>query len=259
MKPIMKISYPIILITMINLFMNCTNYEVVEKIPKGATKERILIKSYPTKARIFVDNKYLGKTPIKTDLWYFKPKKVNIVAEPIFEGQIPQNLVMAIPSVPDKIVFYMNFNPETYYDYEQEQDTVATKQDSSIANAGIREVVKIEKRPLFLPIIYFETDKASLQKGNKDKLDELAGYLQASDSIHLEINGYASQPGSSEYNKKLSLKRAMSVYNYLTEQGIDEGKLEVFGHGESRIINRKSVELEYQKSQRVEFDLIKRQ
>lgn len=99
----------------------------------------------------------------------------------------------------------------------------------------------------------------SLQKGYKDKLDELAGYLQASDSIHLEINGYASQSGSSEYNKKLSLKRAMSVYNYLTEQGIDEGKLDVFGHGEARIINRKSVELEYQKSQRVEFDLIKRQ
>src|SRR6056297_861494 len=141
-------KFSVIIFGIMTLFLvNCTNYEVVEKIPKGATKERILIKSYPTKARIFIDNKYLGKTPIKTDLWYFKPRKVNIVVEPLFEGQIPQNLVMAIPSVPDKIVFYMNFNPETYYDYEQEDDTVDTKQDTSIARAAIRQVVKIEKRP----------------------------------------------------------------------------------------------------------------
>lgn len=236
--------------------VNCTNYEVVEKIPKGATKERILIKSYPTKARIFIDNKYLGKTPIKTDLWYFKPRKVNIVAEPLFEGQIPQNLIMAIPSVPDKIVFYMNFNPETYYDYEQEDDTVDTKQDTSIARASIRQVVKIEKRPLFLPIIYFDTDEFSLQQDDKTKLDELTDYLQKADSISLKINGYASQSGSSEYNKNLSLKRAISVYNYLIEKGISEDQMEAFGHGESRIINRKSVELKYEKSQRVEFDLV---
>jgi len=88
------------------------NYELVEKIPEGASKERILIKSYPTKARIFIDKKYLGETPVKTDLWYFKRRRVNIVAEPLYENQIPQNLVIFIPDIPDKIVFYMNFNPK---------------------------------------------------------------------------------------------------------------------------------------------------
>ena len=212
---------------------SCVNYEIVEKVPEGATKERILIKSYPTEARIFIDKKYLGKTPVKTDLWYFKPRRVNIIAEPLYKNQIPQNLVIAIPDVPDKIVFYMNFNPERYY-YDENQDAAQ----------------------IFLPVIFFEADTFFLSAEETNKLDELAEYLRQEDGIVLEIAGYAGQSGAYDGDaKEIRLQRALSVYNYLIEQGVAAEKMEALGHGESPLPDSASIEPQYRKDQRVEFTL----
>ena len=43
--------------------------------------------------------------------------------------------------------------------------------------------------------------------------------------------GYTDSIGSSDYNRKLSEKRAMSVVNYLISRGIPSGRLAYKGYG----------------------------
>ena len=65
------------------------------------------------------------------------------------------------------------------------------------------------------------------------KLDEIATGLKTDTRVNnVVITGYADRIGSNSYNQKLSEQRANSVKNYLTEQGIDAGRMSAVGKGE---------------------------
>ena len=49
----------------------------------------------------------------------------------------------------------------------------------------------------------------------------------------LNIEGYASSDGSEKYNEELSLRRAVSVKNYLIQQGVSEERIITSGFGEN--------------------------
>ena len=53
--------------------------------------------------------------------------------------------------------------------------------------------------------------------------------------IRAEVAGHTDLCGSDAYNQGLSERRARAVYNYLTSNGIDAGRLSgPVGYGESR-------------------------
>jgi outer membrane protein OmpA-like peptidoglycan-associated protein len=47
----------------------------------------------------------------------------------------------------------------------------------------------------------------------------------------MEIGGYTDSTGSAEYNLSLSEKRALSVVNYLIDNGISSNRLKHKGYG----------------------------
>jgi len=51
----------------------------------------------------------------------------------------------------------------------------------------------------------------------------------------IEIQGYASKVGASEYNLELSKKRAHHVEDELLSNGIDPSRVRVVGYGENRL------------------------
>ena len=55
--------------------------------------------------------------------------------------------------------------------------------------------------------------------------------LQENPNITIELSAHCDYKGSSEYNKRLSQRRAESVVNYLIEHGIQKDRLTPVGYG----------------------------
>jgi len=82
-------------------------------IPPGATNTLVEIDSAPTPAEIFVDGKYVGRTPLKRYLWFSSTTHaVTVVAEPLYPGQARQEQRLNVPPLPKRLTFVMN-NPAT--------------------------------------------------------------------------------------------------------------------------------------------------
>lgn len=69
--------------------------------------------------------------------------------------------------------------------------------------------------------VYFEFDRYLLSNEAKEKLSTLAEIVKEADDVDgVQIVGYADRLGSVSYNDKLSQRRAMTVRDYLIDQGI---------------------------------------
>lgn len=88
--------------------------------------------------------------------------------------------------------------------------------------------------------LQFEFDSAQLTAASKKSLDNLSTALKTNQlqSYRFVIEGHTDAMGSESYNQSLSERRAASVKNYLIqEHGIDAGRLDVVGLGESAPLN----------------------
>jgi len=82
--------------------------------------------------------------------------------------------------------------------------------------------------------LLFETGKAYLQPGARDKLREFARVLDRYPRTNIEIVGHTDNRGSEEYNYELSRKRALAVADELVRDGVSDARIKVRGEGESR-------------------------
>jgi OmpA-OmpF porin, OOP family len=81
----------------------------------------------------------------------------------------------------------------------------------------------------------FEFNKAVLTQDARTKLDNevIAKLRDLKDVRYIIVNGHADRLGSSEYNQRLSEKRADAVRAYLVSKGVDAGKVETLGFGKT--------------------------
>lgn len=80
----------------------------------------------------------------------------------------------------------------------------------------------------------FAFNNPNMPAGAKPVLDDIAQKLKANPEFKLVmITGHTDRIGSTEYNQKLSEKRANDVKDYLVSQGVDASRLQVVGKGES--------------------------
>jgi OOP family OmpA-OmpF porin len=81
----------------------------------------------------------------------------------------------------------------------------------------------------------FDFDSDALKDDGKAAIQELADSIKAKGGsvVDVDVIGHTDSTGPEEYNEQLSLRRATSVKNYLVEQGIDAGIIDVSGKGES--------------------------
>jgi outer membrane protein OmpA-like peptidoglycan-associated protein len=86
---------------------------------------------------------------------------------------------------------------------------------------------------LTLDEVLFAFNSAELQAGNQRALDRLAQYLQAHPDHNLLIEGHTDSVGDAGYNQGLSERRAQSVYQALTQRGVDPARVRIIGLGEN--------------------------
>lgn len=78
----------------------------------------------------------------------------------------------------------------------------------------------------------FDFDKAVLRPAGKTALDEFLGKMKDIDPEVIIAVGHADRFGSTEYNQRLSEKRAAAVKSYLVGKGVADNRVHTEGRGE---------------------------
>ncbi|WP_168196299.1 OmpA family protein [Echinicola soli] len=84
-----------------------------------------------------------------------------------------------------------------------------------------------------VPTVYFDFDRSGLRMEDKMELEGLVLLLENNSALRLELQGHTDSRGSEAYNKALSEERARAVAGYLIDRGINKGRLDYTGFGES--------------------------
>ena len=83
--------------------------------------------------------------------------------------------------------------------------------------------------------VNFDFDKSTLRPDAIAILNEAVDILKRYPDLRVEVAGHTDLCGTDTYNQGLSERRARAVYDYLTSNGIDAGRLVgPIGYGESR-------------------------
>lgn len=82
--------------------------------------------------------------------------------------------------------------------------------------------------------LYFDFNEQGLTLRAQRQLDIIAGILLTDSDKKLTISGHADAIGSDDYNKQLSLERAVSVTEYLGKSGIRKDQVSLLVYGESK-------------------------
>jgi outer membrane protein OmpA-like peptidoglycan-associated protein/opacity protein-like surface antigen len=108
--------------------------------------------------------------------------------------------------------------------------------------------------PLPLPIgpvvVQFDLARAELKGDGRATLDQLVLDLQDWPGLPILVVGHACDLGSSEYNQKLSERRAAVVESYLIEKGISADTITTTGRGEEEPFVRNASEEQRRQNRR---------
>lgn len=85
--------------------------------------------------------------------------------------------------------------------------------------------------------LVFETNKATLRPQSEAELKKMLAFIQSHPEItRFRVEGHTDNRSSEEHNQNLSAKRALTVCDWLVDQGVDHARLIAVGFGESRPI-----------------------
>ena len=124
-------------------------------------------------------------------------------------------------------------------------------EDPAVAAARVTAAVLVEVANR----VHFDFDKSDIRPEDRGTLDLKAMILGANDGLRLRISGHADERGSDEYNLALGTRRAAAVKTYLTNKGIDGGRLDVVSYGEEQPMAMGHDEDSWFQNRRAEFDV----
>jgi outer membrane protein OmpA-like peptidoglycan-associated protein len=133
----------------------------------------------------------------------------------------------------------------------------AQKQEMEQATAGTGvAVTKTENNQLKLEIpsdISFDKGKSNIKPNLRPILDKFATGLQNNPAARVNIVGHTDSSGSDAVNDPLSVNRAASARNYLTERGIAFSRITIDGRGSHEPLAANDTEANRAKNRRVEI------
>ena len=93
--------------------------------------------------------------------------------------------------------------------------------------------LKSTAKPITVPEVFYDLDKATLRAESKTALDGLIKTLNENPTITVKLTSHTDFRASDKYNLDLSNRRAKSVMDYLVKSGIAADRLTSEGKGES--------------------------
>ncbi|EGU46429.1 hypothetical protein VII00023_03238 [Vibrio ichthyoenteri ATCC 700023] len=126
---------------------------------------------------------------------------------------------------------------------------VDTGEGDLIDNDGCGFVIATEES-LQLRIL-FANDSSNIEPIFENQIRNMADFLKRYPETAIEIKGFASQVGTTEYNLALSKRRAVAVEDELLSNGITADRLSIIGYGESNLEELGDDELSHAKNRKV--------
>ncbi len=153
-------------------------------------------------------------------------------------------------------------------DYER-IDNIVKKHTANVGvnKAEVKEVVSdalaefhktaAKSNKVILSGVNFEFNSAKLTAESYPILFHAAITLLQNPDLKVDVIGYTDNIGSAKYNKKLSLKRANAVKNYLIARGVDASRINTIGMGEENPIASNKTAEGRALNRRIEFKVHK--
>lgn len=150
--------------------------------------------------------------------------------------------------------------------YYSDEKIVSTKGITPGSNDAVLDTIFMKKLDIGVKIrldnIYYDYDKSNIREDAKPSLNRLYDLLVQTPTMNIQINSHTDCRGADAYNLKLSKARAASVVKFLTEKGIEAGRMQSKGFGETDPVDKcedckKCTQAQYQQNRRTEFEILK--
>ncbi|KEO74497.1 OmpA family protein [Anditalea andensis] len=115
--------------------------------------------------------------------------------------------------------------------YNVEKDSLKNKKNMEISLTPIAP-----GEQFIFENVFFDFDKADLKSESMSSLRRLHEFLTSNPKVSITIVGHTDNVGASQYNQKLSHRRADAVKTYLLENGVSEDRLGIEGMGDKHPI-----------------------
>ncbi len=140
--------------------------------------------------------------------------------------------------------------------YVWSQRMEAQRQAMAQATAGTGvDVTRTADNQLKLEIpsdISFDSGKAAIKPQMRPILDRFAQTLKDNPATNVRIIGHTDSKGSDAINNPLSLDRAASARDYLTDRGVAQGRIEIAGRGSREPVADNGSEAGRARNRRIE-------
>jgi len=138
--------------------------------------------------------------------------------------------------------------PESFNGYQDEDGCMDVKPKAK---------VQITRTAITVPPVYFATNKDQILKRSHPTLMEVVDLLKKNKWVKkIRIEGHTDERGNDAFNLDLSQRRANSVLSFLTENGLEAGRLEAKGYGEVKPIASNKTRKGRAQNRRVEFIIL---
>lgn len=127
----------------------------------------------------------------------------------------------------------LSFAKDKYFGKKMQVTTEALQAADTLFSREICLKAFEVGKPIVIPNILYDFNKATLRPESKLVLDSLANILNDNPRLMVRMSANTDSIGSDEYNLKLSQRRAQACVDYLTSIGIPADRMEAKGNGES--------------------------
>jgi outer membrane protein OmpA-like peptidoglycan-associated protein len=139
-----------------------------------------------------------------------------------------------------------------------EQKVEAIEPKKQISEPIKPEITKAEEEIIaeVFKNLQFETGRSIIRQSSFVSLNELANLLKRKPNYKLLIEGHTDNVGGAAANMKLSQDRADAVKKYVSDKGVDSGRLTAIGYGLTRPVADNKTPEGRQQNRRVDFTII---
>lgn len=141
------------------------------------------------------------------------------------------------------------------YIWSQKMEEQKRAMEQATAGTGV-DVVQTADNQLKLEIpsdISFDVGRADIKPNFRPVLDRFAQTLNANPTTSVRIIGHTDSTGSDAVNDPLSVNRAASARNYLTDRGVASSRIVIDGRGSHEPLADNGSEAGRAKNRRVEI------
>jgi OOP family OmpA-OmpF porin len=116
----------------------------------------------------------------------------------------------------------------------REQARMSSKPQEADRSRAADRIASANTEPASpLAVVYFDFDEAVIEGGELNKIERIAADLRSrKDGYAIIATGHADRVGGYDYNKKLSVERAVAVKDALIDRGVEPSVIVINGKGE---------------------------